>query len=156
MATLLAAAEAGDLERVQAHIAARADLNARDGNGNSPLAWAAYGGHPEASNPVGGRQGPGGKAWKAALTYYMYARRSAFYSYTGIDAHSCGRSALQVAAALIAAGADIENGDGDDGNNTPLIWACVNGSAPIAGPQVKPTTAHVPANNDIAAILRRM
>ena len=32
---------------------------------------------------------------------------------------------------MIAAGADIENGDGDEGNNTPLIWACVNGSAPI-------------------------
>ena len=44
---MLAAAEAGDLKRVRALVAEGSDLDVRDDNGNSPLAWAAHEGHPD-------------------------------------------------------------------------------------------------------------
>jgi hypothetical protein len=111
---LINAAAAGDLVRVKSLIAARADVNAKNNNGETALMWASDKGHAEVVNALLTARADVNAKANNGETALMWA------SYKG---HA------EVVNALLAARADL-NAKNDDGK-TALMLASDMGHAEV-------------------------
>ena len=148
--TLTKAVKAGDLQAVRALIKQGADVNAKSGDGSTPLLWAADGAAHDIARALIAAKARVDVANEFGVTPLLHACRIGDATMVDILlrgganpalAHPEGETPLMAASnsgsvaavrALLARGANVNQADKFQ-NATPLMWAAAEGHVDVAG-----------------------